>query len=282
MAKTKTKSKAKKTKNVTISRVKAGLDRAAIDYAKLLVDPCNAALTTPVYAGIDSGYLMRIRYRFPIGTNTYFAVNIMPNVILDKSAMIITASTGGTGLSGFVDATNGNYAIAMDNIARSYRCVAACAKVMYTGTEANRSGLIGLATSAERTLLAGVNYTPGTLMSKCPYVTRCGTEPHEVKWAPSTEDQMFINTGDTPSGNGSAMLIVGEGTGANSITIEFTGVYEWLPSAGNGVTTTYSPPKSNNTLNDVLKALGPATNWTYTYVKDKVIQATPVVGRAMM
>jgi hypothetical protein len=43
------------------------LDKMALDYARLLLDPCNAPLSFPVYGGADGSYLVRCESFVSIG-----------------------------------------------------------------------------------------------------------------------------------------------------------------------------------------------------------------------
>lgn len=60
------------------------LDKPALEYANLLVDPCTAPLVHPIYAGGDSGYLFRAESTFSWAsdaTQTAGVLHWTPNAI---------------------------------------------------------------------------------------------------------------------------------------------------------------------------------------------------------
>lgn len=253
---------------------KRGLDLAGLKWARLLSDPCGAEMVSPCYVGSGTGQFMRVRNNIsPItaNTNTSFQFTYVPG----KNLFFYGETVGNSG--GVIGAYTsvGN---SLSLISDSYRCVAACLRVIYTGTESNRQGLIGLAS------LPNPLWGPGDLISSpsslpsCVKVSRTGEVVHEVKWVPQLEDQDFTNASATyESGRSGALMAIGlnaNPTGTYSITMELTAVYEYFPKYNGGIVTGIVPPKSSSTFNDVMRAMGDTAKWVYSNVAVPVVKAT--------
>lgn len=262
-------------KTPAISRAITTLDESARAYARLLMDPCNSPLVTPPYAGYGTGLYRRVRryinvpatdqyacYVFTPGRNLYYQWSATgdSNVSFSSPAANITNSIAG-------------YA--------QIRCLAACLKVRYVGAESARAGVVGLY-SGPQLYQPGVpvGTTSDNIMAMFPSVSRLGELHHEVKWVPASADQDMspsnLQTFENVVPHSSVAVIL-RGIPAGSVQLEFTMAYEQegeILSSGTGNITTVSPPTSRNSLNDVLRVLGPVSNWAYNTIGAPVIRGT--------
>lgn len=259
-----------------------GMDAGAVTHRNLLLDPCNAVLGPPVYAGLGTGQYRRLRtyitaegqsvegcYIFQLGTNTFW-----------KASHV-------AGTQGESYTYNGGAAIFSDaNLAsgRQLRCIAGCVKVRYLGSESNRSGVVGML-AAPAQMLGPSQVSSATVdLTRCPVVHRTGEVQHEVKFVPNASDEMFATP--TVSGVGvfatpgnSCLMVVYKGTPAATVQFEITSIYEMEEAtiAGNVVVTSVTP-SSSVTLNQLLRSLGPVAGWAYSSVVAPTIRA--MAGRA--
>lgn len=254
----------------------AGMDAGARAHRSLLLDPCNAPLSAPVYAGLGSGQYRRSRrviaaegasvegcYVFQLGTNTFW----------NASHVSGTAGTNYT-FSGQKEIITG---LSPNN---NIRVIAGCVKVRYIGAESSRAGTIGLLACP------GPYYAPfGTSNAQddityCPVVNRTGEVQHEVKFVPNSADEQFAlptvsGTQIANTADHSSLMITYRATPATTIQLEVTVVYE--VEASNNVINSCLPP-SGMTLNQVLRSLGPVAQWAYGHVVAPTIRS--MAGRA--
>lgn len=271
MAKSKTKSKqanSNQKKNSNSGPRKPGnrsrLPKGWAEYDRLIRDPCAAPFASPPYAGGTSGYLHRVSFAvnpsFFSGTSTVgtpilgnFAFQIQPSALPGYLFAGCTASTaaptfGQTSISGTF----------LQNAAvRSFRPVAACAKWVPTGAISTRAGMVSLGYSQGAVKDAGNAATPADLLlfaqdslERCPN----GSGQHEIRWIPCPPDESY----STPStslqyqGVGTMMVsAIGVDCVYNSTTtvvangyLEISMVYEWVPNATAGLSTSPECPPS--------------------------------------
>jgi len=143
----------------------------------------------------------------------------------------------------------------------SYRCVAACVRPHYTGTELNRSGLVGTSLQAGPQLI--VNTAPanaiGVYVASSQRIVRFGEEVHEARWFPQDSDGNFVTNSDPPGQNvqqliGAAVVIAVQNAYVGTTTYEVNAVWEWSPNtnAGNGLSNAIRAPRTAATLNTTL------------------------------
>jgi hypothetical protein len=191
MAKTKarpTKSASKK-KQALVARVPKSivrLDEAALKWRKLLEDPCGADLAPPCYAGTGTGYLVRYRTLVNLPpTAVDFLWEFVPSEGPSTCLHNTWSATAGGSLG-----TAGTSSIGgiLDNrlIVGRARCVAACVKVVYLGTELNRSGTVGFTCDSGASLLGGeaVIGNATEWMAGMPHTERIGSREAEYRWVP--------------------------------------------------------------------------------------------------
>jgi hypothetical protein len=148
----------------------------------------------------------------------------------------------------------------------SYRPVAGCIKVLYTGSELNRAGIVyaGYHTDSPWTFAGGTTKNVAEVMNTAGLARTRLSDHHEVRWIPGPESQEFImtdlagNEKEDVHNPGISLGVVGAPAG--TISYEVTAVWEWMPdmtsSGNNGIVSAPRAPSSSNTLNDVLRAVG--------------------------
>lgn len=272
----------RKTKRVsTVTR--GGLDGPAQAYARLIADPCNAPLTTTIWPGSTGSFVSRFESDFIVFDGVaqtagmlYFVPGMnevyTPSLLLtnDTTASTMTnASTLPPGVT-FLQASAG-----------TFRCVAACMQVSFPGTELNRSGIVSLgvmqAGGALRNLatIAGgqnVNTTASAVRQLCQHTERTPQNMAEIIWQPGGGDQLPTQLGiatnttsyvtEASDKNAIVMSVAGIPP-VTGVRIRLVSVIEWTPRTAQGFVSSIDPPKSVNSLNDILRAL-PASrgsNW---------------------
>jgi len=122
------------------------------------------------------------------------------------------------------------------------RCVAACVKVIYTGAELDRKGLVAGTLDSGYTLIGGeaIGGTAPVWLVGMPHTARMGSEKHEFLWVPGDSDQNFRVTqgGEeltTNENSGNSLQIVVSGAPPGSFILECTSCWEWQPSEEPGI-----------------------------------------------
>lgn len=269
MAKTKTNSKtAKRARARPASSPISRLDKAAQAYAMLLADPCNAPLVHPTYAGTEGGYLLRADQFVTYGagaTDTAGMVQFAPGLVDSGGSGVIGFGAASAGTATAPSFSGASYLPAytfLVNTASAVRCVAACLKATFPGSESARSGRIhyGQTTSG---ILSTASVTVDSLAQALPNFSRVPADTIELVWKPNDADQLFCKPGapiadDSAKNNKSAALMFAWAglPAATGITIHFTAVYEWQPKAGQGISVpNLSKSPSQNTLDEVVNYL---------------------------
>jgi len=260
----------------------SSIDAATAAYLRLLNDPCAADLVPATYGGTGSGYLMRTKqFVYPLSTAVDAVLEFTPGWS-NQPTRLTTATTSGGALS-VVSATGIPAQLAV--VSDTFRCVAACVKIYYTGSELNRAGMVfgnlldgpSLA-SAEVPGIAA----PGYAASAARYV-RLGSEMHEFRWCPAETDQTFVTEGNaTPAyapPEGSTLQLGFVGVPANTVSFEITAVWEWQPiklanNTNSAIVTSSRGPVTPLPLSATLHRLGPLARWaTDPSNHGKIVQA---------
>lgn len=250
------------------------LDAAAIAYRRLLLDPCNAPLVAPPYAGFGSGSYLRVK-------QTVVAFTLATDAVLvyqPGTNLTWAASANSSGTSMTLGAAGPIYNITGAN---QLRAMAACVKVRYTGAEGNRAGTIGL-------MVGTPNYAPGSTataasaLNVCPFVSRFGETVHEVKWMPAAADEEFHDSAAALfQPRSSCLTVICQGVTPGSFQVEITTAYEVEGSTVNNTPMVATSPPSSNTTNHILRSLGDYTMWAFSNVAVPVLKATAHAGVAM-
>lgn len=244
------------------NRAVTSIDAGAAMFARLLRDPCNAPMCPPTYSGMGTGEYRRYRsifkpavtavegsYIFTPGANlmnsgTHIAVNAGTPYTYSNAAPIVS-NTNFTQLEG--------------------RCLAACVKIRYTGSELNRAGVIGLRTAPHQYISQGQSSSFSTDLSLCSQINRIGEVLHEVKFVPGVADEQFTEMSiSVASGELGSFGFSWSGVPGDNLQVEVTMVIE--QEVGIGLVPTATVPSSRNTTNQVLAALGPPVNWAFSHL----------------
>jgi len=312
----KNKAMAKIPKSVSVQNkysqlLRGGLDAHAVKYLELLGDPCNGDLVMPPYEGEGTGLMFRTKNIVTptaVGNNVSDSfIQFTPQYIIqnaqfgpgqqfapDSRASVSPIMFGGCVTTGGTIAAIYSDPVASSLFGYSYysntsyqgltgsfgaaRCVAACIKVKYTGSELNRQGQVW-ATLGPTNIAASVNYAGealelGKTISSFPQSDRLGERVHEYLWVPGFDDQKWISTfQDTPYTlststsvpieSGNSLIVAVQNAYAGSIVYEVNCVWEVnvTPAQRSGLVASQKVPETRNTLNDILRTVGNIGRW---------------------
>lgn len=261
---------ARPAQNKAVPRMRASLDAAAIGYARMLTDPCNAPMVPSTYSGMGTGQYRRLRRVFtvPAALEGTYSFNPAANLMFrgthiaanQGTAYSFNALTLFTGVPEFISTTE-------------TRCLAACVKIRYIGAESSRGGVIGTRTSPFNTVVNGQTAFNTDQMSACPLLNRVGEVQHEVKFVPGIGDELFttVQGPDAVTKTTGSFGFTFQGIPDGTLQVEVTAIYEIEDTNGN-IGTAVSPA-SRNTTNNVLAALGPPSRWAFGHVIAPTIKA---------
>lgn len=247
--------------------MKTMLDPRVSNHVAMVLDPCNSQIGPTAYRGKD-GFLTRVSGAKAIGDATAVAALVaywprynrtfffnLTSVTSGFAIDFYNASYGSEGPGGAFFGTN----------ASEVRPVAACISSQFTGTELDRQGLL-LAGVVPYKAVAG-NVTIDTLTQIMQEWSRTPDGPTETKWIPSPSDedyQAIPSTLPTIYGDDNIIIHIYRGFAAGKLqaTVRFTGIYEWQPFYGLGISVpspnTTDPPAGLERVRSVLATQG---NW---------------------
>lgn len=266
MSKRNKKNKSKRMNKTKATVMKtAALDQPAMDYARLLADPCSAPLVHPIYAGGDAGFLFRAESFKTYGTAAGRTAGIMhwtPGYVNTSNTELIVMTANDavtpTALGGLSDSP-GQAFIAAN--AKGVRCVAACVKITYPGTEQTRSGRVHYGITQAGMLDAGDLASADSTAQTLQHYGRTPAETVEILWRPGNADMEFNDPKEAASqfirDRKSAITVAWAGLPVSTgLTFHFTAIYEWTPNIGLGVGhNAIGKARSRNTLDDVVDYL---------------------------
>jgi hypothetical protein len=275
MTKSKNKSKTMQKRAAPRSRgPRTALDGQAAGFARMLADPCNAPLVHPVYPGGDSGYLFRAESFATVGTtagDTAGIVHWTPGYVNASTTQLLSvpiATSSGPGAM----AINGNspgVAFLTAN-ARACRCVAACMKVTYPGSESTRSGRVHYGATSAGMLDLGTSASSDNVATALQHFSRTPADTFELIWKPSIGDTEFNDPTEAASAvirdRKAALTLCWAGLPSGvGLTIHFTAIYEWTPAVGTGVG--HNPLSKNTSLNTLDQVLDYLIRSGFTFVR---------------
>jgi len=259
-------------------------DEDALKYLALISDPCNGELVPPTYAGEGSGLFLRTKTMISPGASAVDSIlQFGPSQINENSQgqnangfggpiLYASSNSSGGGLSNVygesIAPTYFGFEPSSAGVAGAARCIAACVKVHYLGSELNRAGIVyaGLLSSPIFTDATSVTLSPvATLGNALGQIDRVGSRVHEYKWLPSFGDEQFIKLAQSditdtvqnrPDGN--SLVVAVSGAYAGSIMYEVTACWEYNVNVLDnvGIVSTMNVSRSACTLNDVLRSIG--------------------------
>lgn len=262
------------------------LDARAFDYAKLLRDPCGAALVNPVYPGGDAGFLFRAESFFTVGTGTATAgvVHWTPGYVNNNltELLYMDTSTASTNNAMTISGASPGRGFLQDT-ARAVRCIGACMKVTYAGSESSRAGRVHYGHTSSGMLDNGNVVTADSVAQTLMHYSRTPAETFEILWYPGVGDFEF-NDPQEPAGTlmrdrKTSLTVAFAGLPAGAgLTIHMTAIYEWRPAIGQGIGhNALGKTRSANSFDDVMDYL---LNAGETFVRHAGNMAGSIMGAA--
>lgn len=258
-------------------RAGALLDKPAADLARLLADPCGAPVVHSISPGSGGSFVVRVEadaiifsgaaqtagifYWAPGGIRAF--ANAGPD---DVTALTLNQITNLVPGDGFLASYS------------SAKCVAACAQVMFPGTELQRSGVVGMGVVPVATLSnvtpvafggSASTTTAANIRTLCQICERTPDITQEIRWRPGQGDEEDV---DLNALNQTTSIFVTQARGRNAIVISAAGlpaavgirirtvaVYEITPRSGFGLMASVETTRSSSTITQVLQALDKAS-----------------------
>lgn len=244
------------------------LDGAAADHIRLLADPCNGKMVYPAYPSGQNGAVMRLRSVIQLGIGAGETCGMFH---WTPGANEYYCNGAATPSTTFAPVSSSVFSLlqtaAASNNGTMFRCVAACVKILYNGSENNRGGVIYAGNTAAASFGAsttgGVTATVATSVAPLPYTTRVPSNSMEVLWVPNEADQNYFsdnaNSGASVRQDSSTNAAITIGliglTAAVGVTLEVTGVYEVQFGATNNLVSSVGPPASSSPWSSVIRGL---------------------------
>lgn len=265
------------------------LDSAAAAYARLLADPCGAPIVHPIAPGGDTGFLIRCESFASYGlagteTSGYF--HWTPGYMNSSNTEVLAkGSTGPTVAAPATVDTSAPGKTFFNANAKGLRCVAACLKFTYPGSESGRSGRVHYGHTTAGIIDSTQNVTPDAVAQSCQHYSRTPTDTVELYWKPNAADFEFNDPSEAASAlirdRKSALTVAWAGfPGGVGLTFHMTAVYEWTPATGVGVAhDAVGKSISRNTFDDVLDSL---INAGFTFVRAAGHSAGTMLSAGLM
>lgn len=230
-------------------------------YLRLLSDPCGAELVNSTFEGTNGTYLLRTRQFFNLGAFQDLLFQFCPSA--GGHATQFSCGSVLTGGALGLPATSPLPSFLTGSIVGSFRCIAACVRPHYIGTELDRKGIVGLSIVTGQQINNTLLSNPlGSYIAGSQRLARFGSENHEVRWCPNESDadfQSVTNPGTITTGTstGNAILVAVQGCPASTLSVEINGCWEWTPDMNTnpGLPNVVSAPKSTATLNTTLSKI---------------------------
>lgn len=249
-----------------------GLDAAAAAHARALADPCFAPLAHPVYGDGQGGMLMRAEtagtFNDAAPTHTAGVLMWTPGFVSPGGNELIGVWTVGAGTTGtalaYGSAPAKGFLLAN---ASAYRCVAACMRISYPGTESGRSGQVYVGNVGGAALDVGSVVAPAQMAQLCQSFSRTPTGEIEVRWKPAFGDARWKDPNAAAAladkDTRSSLLLVFSGLPAGvGLHIRYTAIYEWQPKFDQGLgASTESTVSSRNTIAEVVHVVSDRVGW---------------------
>jgi hypothetical protein len=231
---------------------KVALDRAAMDYAALLSDPCDGPLVRPVMAGSGQGSIIRLRDTYTLAGSSVLTAGFFEYRPTTCTLVLAQGLNGATGVS--ATSVTGTAATYLSANAVQYRCIASCMKVFNLNPEQGRAGVLGVANAATGFFNVGNTNSAAIALAEIPDVFRA-PEGVEIIWTPQAGDELFgSNVGGVMVGAYLGDVGVA-GTAGAGYMIAVTSVYEIITKSFQGLVLSPSPPPSSATFEQVLRAV---------------------------
>lgn len=276
----KNKNKPKRVLTVVQRQAINKLDEKAKEYARLIMDPCAAPLTHPVYPGGDAGFLFRAESFFTIATAPTQTAGVLhwtpgyPNAsgteLIGYWADTATASLATVVVGGPAPLSSSPGKAFLNTNARGARCVAACMKVTFPGSESSRSGRVHYGHTTAGTIDLGQFVSADAIAQLLQHYGRTPTDTIELYWQPGIADTEFNDPTEAAGAiirdRKTALTVAFAGFPAGvGLTFHLTAIYEWTPVQNLGLANnSLGKNMSRNSMDDVLDAI---KRTGFTFVK---------------
>jgi len=283
---------APKTRIAKVMMPRKSLDAAAAAYARLLSDPCNAPLCHPIYPGTESGFLFRAENFANIAdpgagaTTTAGIWHWTPGYVnADSTELVFINSATASAAQTVVATTNSPGKSFLAANARGVRCIAACMRITFIGSESTRAGRLHVGHTTAGMIDVGQSVSVDQVAQTLQYFSRTPTDTVELIWKPNLSDVNFQDpsAGSSPvirdQHSAITMAVAGLPTGTG-MTIHMTAIYEWTPAVALGVGhNALGKARSVNTLDEVQDTL---IERGFAYVRGAAFQAGMGLGSGVM
>lgn len=252
-----------------------GLDKAAVEWMRLLDDPCSGKLVYPCYPnGSGGSVLVRVEADSILwngATDTCGFGLWVPGAGMNFVNSVSLVNDGTVAEYARFDAVTAGYSF-LTGQGASYRPVAACLQLSYPGSELTRAGVASFgvidATSEIGNLpLAnggrGTTFPANAARVACQHVQRMPQDVMEIKWFPGEEDMRTKSCDVLATDTNWAQRVAGcngirytaSGFPINTgIRVRTVCIYECtLDTANAGVVNSLRPSVSLSTPNSILK-----------------------------
>jgi hypothetical protein len=239
------------------------LDRAALQYAQLLADPCNGPLVTAPFGDGQGGIVARYEVDIVLNggaTDNGSYIVFIPSLLQFYTAAAAVTADSALIASGAAQLGPGYGPLVTNGLCSAYRVLSACLQVYYPGSESTRAGITAVG-QVPQANVGGSNST-SFLRTSSQYTERTPVDHIEIKWMPNTYDMEWV----APAFDGGTTFLTNRRSALVSSTYgipistgmryRMVAVIEWLPTSGQGTQANPSTRVlSNNTYTDVLKFL---------------------------
>jgi hypothetical protein len=266
----KPKNKPNKPKQQPAKRPAArGLDGPALEFARLLADPCNAKMVHPVYSGTGAGILTRFESDVILNngaTETCAYVAFCPAALNTgagssgsvsyASAALVSDATVFTPAALFARQPGFGMVASIS----AYRVVSACLQISYPGSELSRAGIASLGQSTYAEVVSGTQAV-ASLRQLSSTVARTPDGELEIILRPTVLSEKFVPIGaiaaDSDLASQPTLFASMAGLPVNTgMRVRMVVVYEWIPAMSTGcVIPETAGSKSNFTLTNVINFL---------------------------
>lgn len=241
------------------------------------MNPCDAPLVNPVYPGSSSGYVTRFQ-SFTQGptllsSNSDQVFHFAPGDISTTQVGIMTGEVASGGTISLDNTINLPGMTFLQANASAARCVAACLKITFAGTESTRGGRLHYGHTQASLLDVGETTTINDLAPQLQNYSRIPAETVELVWKPSEGDMLFRDPNvaqiaqlrDTLSA-----ITVAAAVNTGRLVYDVTVVYEWQPKTQSGVSSApFNTNVTTSTFNDVYDAI---LRTGFRFVRDSMHQ----------
>ncbi|APG76245.1 hypothetical protein 3 [Changjiang tombus-like virus 4] len=238
-------------------------------YAHLVADPCNGPLSAGIFGDGSGGVISRFETDGIMGDVAPTTASAL--VFVPAAAAGWTSGKPSDGDAPVWNGVTSSLIPGRDFLnanAGQFRCLAACLRIYWPGTELNRQGIVSnLQTTAD--IVNNSNASVGAIRASSTYVQRMPEDYTELKWLPSEYELEMRAPGVIAASQEfsrfSALVTTTSGVpSATPIRWRMVAVYEWVPRVSTGLSsmnTAASVPAGS--FQRVTQALTSIGNWAY-------------------